>query len=181
MYDTRMNKPTTTTYICSMCNNIKSEEEFVLPEIISVCEDCSDKHLIEDIDCSCSVCKRKLPKSYFTFYKTRFKKNGKRLRVNTNCKDCSSKESKFLREIKKENPPPPYRTECPQCNKICYEKTEDIPDGEIGTNGPWQCDHDHKTKEFRGYLCKRCNTGTGLIGDNEGYWRNANNRKTKGA
>ena len=52
-------------------------------------------------------------------------------------------------------------------------KSEDIPEGVDGTNGPWQCDHDHKTGTFRNYACKPCNVGTGLIGDNVEYFTNA--------
>ena len=74
-------------------------------------------------------------------------------------------ESAILSKIKKENPPPSYETKCQMCNKIVYEKVEDIPEGVDGTNGPWQCDHDHSNGTFRGYLCKRCNTGNELIGD----------------
>ena len=100
-----------------------------------------------------------------------------RLRVNRNCKDCSRKEISILQEIREQNPHPAYLTPCPQCNRVVYEKSEDIPAGVDGANGPWQCDHDHTTKEFRGYLCKQCNTGTGLIGDNENYWVQAKERK----
>ena len=167
---------------CPKCNQSKSEKNFQMDStnsypIISVCVDCSNESHIEKVECTCSVCKRKLPSNYFQHYQARFKKNGMRLRVNTNCRDCSKKESSILRVIKKDNPIPEYGTCCPQCNKDVYEKVEDIPQGVDGTNGPWQCDHDHKTKEFRGYLCKRCNTGTGLIGDNQEYWEAANKRK----
>lgn len=164
------------TFTCSRCGNNSSN--FVLP-IISVCNQCLDEFHIEKIDCVCSVCKRKLPSNYFQHYRTRFKPNGMRLRVNTNCKDCSRKEARIVSKLKKDNPPPKYLTNCPQCNKICYEKSEDIPEGTNGTNGPWQCDHDHKTKEFRGYLCKRCNTGSGLIGDDKSYFDKALQRKRR--
>ena len=163
---------------CPNCNEVKSDSQFILDytkkyPLISVCNDCSDNFFIEKVECTCSVCNRKLPANYFQHYRTRFKKNGLRLRVNTNCKDCSKKEAGYLSKIKKDNPPPPYHTICPQCNKAVYEKVEDIPNGVIGTNGPWQCDHDHTTKSFRRYLCKRCNTGTGLIGDSQEAWESA--------
>lgn len=166
---------------CPCCNKTKPSDAFIMSEmgfpLVSVCNECSDEHLIEIIDCTCSVCKRKLPSTYFQHYRTRFKRNGMRLRVNTNCRDCSRKESAILAKIKKDNPPPDYLTPCTQCSKVVYEKVEDIPEGVDGTNGPWQCDHDHKSKTFRGYLCKRCNTGTGLIGDNLEYFTNAIKRK----
>tara|TARA_R100000005_G_C4883649_1_gene134039 strand:+ start:57 stop:575 length:519 start_codon:yes stop_codon:yes gene_type:complete len=170
--------------VCSCCGEEKSSDNFVMSHLgfplIPVCHSCSDEHFIEKIDCQCSVCKRKLPSSYFQHYRTRFKKNGMRLRVNTNCKDCSKKESAIVNKLKKENPAPEYLTECPQCNKIVYEKREDIPEGVEGTNGPWQCDHDHKTKEFRAYICKLCNTGTGMIGDNwHSFEKAVLNKKTK--
>lgn len=166
------------TFECPNCQKEKSSEDFTMDAkgrfpLISVCHECSDLEYIEKIDCTCSVCKRKLPSKYFQHYRTRFKRNGLRLRVNTNCRDCSRKESSYLNKIKKENPAPSYGATCPQCNKIVYEKVEDIPEGIDGTNGPWQCDHDHKTKKFRRYLCKRCNTGTGLIGDSQQAWEKA--------
>ena len=110
---------------CTHCDTPKQEEDFDAP-FMTICKSCSDEHLIEKVDCTCSVCKRKLPSHYFGHYRTRFKSNLMRLRVNTNCKDCSRKESKVLAEIKKQNPPPAYLTECPQCNKTVYEKVEDI-------------------------------------------------------
>lgn len=165
-------------FYCPNCQRKKTKNNFVSEPnqkyaLISICNQCSDDNFIEKVDCTCSVCKRKLPSDYFQHYRTRFKKNGLRLRVNTNCKDCSKKESSYVTKLKRQFPAPAYGTKCPQCEKVVYEKVEDIPDGVDGTNGPWQCDHDHKTKEFRRYLCKRCNTGTGLIGDSQQAWEKA--------
>lgn len=166
------------TFYCPKCkfekvkSNFVSEPNLMFP-IISICNECSDEYFIEKVDCTCSVCKRKLPSSYFQHYRTRFKKNGMRLRVNTNCKDCSRIESSYVTKLKREYPAPSYGEKCPQCAKVVFEKVEDIPEGVDGTNGPWQCDHDHKTKQFRRYLCKRCNTGTGLIGDSQEAWESA--------
>ena len=35
------------------------------------------------------------------------------------------------------------------------------------------CDHDHATKEFRGWICRKCNAGLGLLGDSEEGLRRA--------
>lgn len=173
---------------CPCCKVEQDESNFVLlaesirhtmpsPLLIPMCDKCSNEHLIEKQNCTCSVCKRSLPSECFQHYRSRLKDNGMRLRVNRNCKDCSRKESAVLAKLKKDNPPPAYNTPCPQCNRIVYEKSEDIPEGVDGANGPWQCDHDHSKGEFRGYVCKQCNTGTGLIGDNQEYWTKAVERK----
>ena len=171
---------------CPKCSRSIKEDDFVLDSsnsfpIISMCNKCSDNHMIENVLCQCSVCLRKLPSNYFQHYRTRIKKNGLRLRVNRNCKDCSTRISSDLSKIKKgiliKHPYPEYGSKCSQCNKIVYEKVEDIPAGQEGTNGPWQFDHDHKDNTFRGYTCKLCNTGTGMIGDQQNYWKTANERK----
>lgn len=163
---------------CPHCKIEKSSSHYVclkdgVTPFISICNECSDAFYIENVNCTCSVCHRSLPPSYFQHYRTRFKSNGMRLRVNRNCKDCSKKESSVLRKLKKDNPPPSYLTACPQCNRVVYEKSEDIPAGIDGANGPWQCDHDHLAGTFRGWLCKQCNTGSGLVGDNHEYWSKA--------
>ena len=135
------------------------------------CKDCSDSIRIDHVEVTCSVCLRKLPHTYFNHYRMRIKKNGKRLRVNTYCMDCQRKESALVSMLKRDNPEPNYLEQCPLCERIVYEKTEDIPDGVKATNGPWQCDHDHVTKKFRGYICKPCNVG--VSGDLPAYQRNA--------
>src|SRR5882672_1575066 len=40
---------------------------------------------------------------------------------------------------------------CESCGKPCSKKLA--------------ADHDHATGKFRGWLCSRCNTGIGLLGD----------------
>lgn len=162
-------------------HNTDMWQEILDVPLLTMCKKCSDLHLVEDIDCVCSVktCKKKKKSSEFSHYRTRFKANGMRLRVNTNCLECTKKEAKVRSDLKKDakKHKPEYGVSCPQCNKVCYEKSEDIPEGVDGTNGPWQMDHCHDTGAFRGYLCKRCNTGTGLIGDNEEYWTIAKKRQ----
>ena len=112
-------------------------------------------------DCVCSVCNIRQDNLNFQWYKNRYTKDGFRLRVNTNCYNCSKRISKDLREIKKqilkEHPKPDYGQPCDMCHKLVYEKKKDVPEGVDGTWG-WQCDHDHITKEFRGWICKKFNT-----------------------
>ena len=139
--------------------------------LFDFCKDCSDSRRIDQVDVNCSVCLRKLPHTYFQHYRTRIKADGMRLRVNTYCADCRRPEAALVSRLKRENPAPNYLEKCPLCERIVYEKREDIPAGVNATNGPWQCDHDHVTKKFRGYLCKPCNVG--VSGDLPAYQRNA--------
>ena len=118
--------------------------------------------------CECSVCKETKDNTNFSWYLNRLTKDGYRLRVNTYCDVCSKATSKELSEIKKvllkDHPKPEYGEECDLCGKPVYKHKSEIPEGVDGRWG-WQCDHDHDTKKFRGWLCKSCNTGLGGIGD----------------
>lgn len=74
--------------------------------------------------------------------------------TNTNCVSCQKKLSKERSDIKKkfkDLKPPEYGTPCDACDKPVYRN--------------WQLDHCHETGEFRGWTCKECNTGMGLLGD----------------
>lgn len=91
----------------------------------------------------------------FSFYKNRRTNNGYRLMVNTNCIDCQKIIGGDRARIKKKFKniaPPPFDTPCELCKKPVTRN--------------WQLDHSHGTiKEFRGWLCKPCNTGLGNLGD----------------
>ena len=119
--------------------------------------------------CVCSSCKTRKSNAEFQWYTNRFTKDGYRLRVNTYCNTCSSRISKELnaikRQIQQNHPQPGYGECCAICNKQVYKNKAEVPEGVDGTWG-WQCDHDHETGEFRGWLCKKCNTGMGALGDN---------------
>ena len=118
--------------------------------------------------CVCSVCSVGKDNTEFQWYMNRHTKDGYRLRVNTNCRSCSKKLGKELREIKKsilkEHPQPQYGNPCDMCGKLVYKNKASVPSGVDGVWG-WQCDHDHDTNEFRGWICKKCNTGLGTLGD----------------
>lgn len=70
--------------------------------------------------------------------------------VYSRCKECCSKESKILYQIKKIAPDKPKDGKCQCCRKITTK---------------WYCDHCHDTLKFRGWVCFDCNQGIGFLGD----------------
>jgi len=67
------------------------------------------------------------------------------------CPQCASNNAKKYWR-KKNNLPSPTRQETSNC-ECC------------GRKGIICLDHDHKTGEFRGWLCHACNLGIGMLGD----------------
>lgn len=110
----------------------------------------------------CSKCQRLLTNNSFSP-----SSGGKYLRPE--CKECAnmlSKERKFLREKYGQ---PDENHKCP----ICLKASDSL----IGTGGKkhktvWTIDHNHTTKEFRGFLCHNCNRAIGCFSDDiETLWR----------
>jgi len=67
------------------------------------------------------------------------------------CRPCKRVQGAILRQLRKLHPQPPLGTPCECCARI-GEKL--------------QLDHDHAgAHQFRGWLCKNCNVGLGLLGD----------------
>ena len=70
-------------------------------------------------------------------------------KLDTRCKKCVKQHSKIRSQLHKEAPPKPDLCQC--CQKIPIK---------------WVLDHDHSNDNFRGWICDRCNTGIGKLGDN---------------
>ena len=87
----------------------------------------------------------------------RFSRRGEgvvKRRINIDCKECISKESKIVRELRKTAPPVPKVCDC--CGKE--------PDPNSFRN-KLQLDHNHFTGEFRGWICDNCNVSLSRAGD----------------
>jgi len=102
----------------------------------------------------CNKCLQELDESKFGFHSA-----SNYLRPE--CRKCNNKLAKERRDLHKKYGKPPTNHTCP----ICFRKE----DGVLGLGGkklgPWVLDHDHKTKEFRGWLCHPCNRGLGGFND----------------
>ena len=102
----------------------------------------------------CHKCKKEKPLDLF-----RLRDRGASRR--TECKSCENglkRQSLYLRKV---TPPPPEDYICP----ICLKNEEEVKGRGGKNNGSWVLDHDHRTGEFRGYLCYSCNRNIGGFGD----------------
>ena len=114
----------------------------------------------------CVYCQEYKPLSDFPPH-SRYK-----LGVDNRCRVCINKNSVLIRKLKKEAPPAPERTPAPaQVLSEAPERCEccgKIPkiDSKTGKTQSLRLDHDHSTEKFRGWICDRCNSGIGKLGDN---------------
>jgi hypothetical protein len=90
---------------------------------------------------NCRRCKEKLP---ITSFRVRVDRTNYRVK---SCYVCEKKENQELREIHKVAPKQPDFCDC------------------CGKGGKLHLDHCHKTLSFRGWICGRCNSGIGNLGD----------------
>lgn len=112
----------------------------------------------------CKVCGEK--KKLEAFYRSKKSKYGHRMTCAV-CEMAGSYESRMeaLTEAAKKYGPPGYRRRelagrpKPAVCEIC-----DRPPGKKGLH----FDHDHKTGQFRGWICGRCNTALGMVQDDIG-------------
>lgn len=69
--------------------------------------------------------------------------------LDSRCKECIKEHAKIRNELRKFAPNKPEVCEC------CHKATD-----------KWVLDHNHSNNTFRGWLCDKCNTGIGKLGDN---------------
>lgn len=69
--------------------------------------------------------------------------------LDSRCRSCVKKHSRVRHKLHKKAPDKPVVCECCKENPL-----------------KWVLDHDHSDDSFRGWICDRCNTGIGKLGDN---------------
>ena len=89
-------------------------------------------------------------------------KSGDQVDHRNDCKSCMQLKRKTVSKLKKYHKIPDDHS-CP----ICKRKAEDFLHRYLGKHrvSPFCLDHDHKTEEFRGYICMDCNTGLARFQD----------------
>ena len=101
----------------------------------------------------CSQCKKELPLSK-AYFNENVNDKGVVDRFKHICRSCVSNNSRVIRELRKVAPP------VPECCELCNKPFREVKPKDI------HLDHCHETQSFRGWLCKPCNVGLGMLGDN---------------
>ena len=105
---------------------------------------------IENIK-ECSYCNQEKHLSQFVKRKDNY--DG----YDSRCKSCLKERHSLVKKLKKTAPPISLLCDC--CGKPNVTKK--------GRKKFSFClDHDVETNKFRGWLCSKCNTGIGSLGDN---------------
>jgi hypothetical protein len=90
----------------------------------------------------CSKCGEKKPNTDFRRYGIA------KMKLRSECRECESIQGRFKRDAHKVAGINPGKCSC--CKKV----TDDLV-----------VDHCHNSGNFRGWLCRNCNTGIGKLGD----------------
>lgn len=76
------------------------------------------------------------------------------------CKECNNRLSKERKVLREKHGYPENGYICPICLR-----SEDQLIRSGGNASTWVVDHNHKTNEFRGFLCHGCNRAIGMLQD----------------
>ena len=93
--------------------------------------------------------------------------NGGKERRN-DCRACRHAANKHVEQLKKQHPFPDKNYICPIC-----ERGEEALKHLFRGRRAWVLDHDHVTKQFRGWICNQCNTGLSRFNDDINALQNA--------
>lgn len=109
---------------------------------------------------TCIKCHKTKPLSMFM---TRENLKSGKSSYRTECKQCSTEKSNTRKLLEKINPRPKSTNyKCPICNSTEAElKAND----RWSDRSVWCLDHNHDTKEFRGWICNNCNIAIGRLKD----------------
>jgi hypothetical protein len=104
----------------------------------------------------CTGCKEELPNTFDFFPKNTKHSTGENYTKHL-CKKCHNHNGKIVNELRKSPKTPPVSECCDNCG-ISFKN---FPTVNI------HLDHCKLTDSFRGWLCKNCNVGLGMLGDDE--------------
>ena len=79
------------------------------------------------------------------------------------CKSCKREENKIREGLRKKIPQPDKDHKCP----ICLRDEKELKHLGGRNKTVWSLDHDWVTKEFRGWLCHKCNRALGNLHDDK--------------
>tara|TARA_Y100001951_G_scaffold8942_1_gene5630 strand:- start:77 stop:643 length:567 start_codon:yes stop_codon:yes gene_type:complete len=111
----------------------------------------------EDDVKECIDCHIIFPSTAFT---TRSTRGDGAYYLQGRCRECSTKTELERRQVKKNAPPKPERCDCCHKKGVSFVSLRDKH-----KKVELQIDHIHGTSLFRGWICRKCNTGMGHLGD----------------
>ena len=102
-------------------------------------------------------------------------RRGNKTEQRNDCSSCIKKQVKITKVLKNQYPHPiDSNYICPICKRTEKEiKFKGSFHEDQGKKTVWRLDHDHDTKEFRGWICDYCNNGLSRFNENITTLKNA--------